>query len=556
MNNNQTYLLLALILVLGLSLRLAPIITTQGTLREPDSYYYLSILKQSSGLKLPQISSLDNVVPAEALGLYEIALIPHVLTGISIYNIMLFSAPIWGIIACLLTFILADQIFSNKKLALIATFLVAVLPAGLSLTTGGSWRGDSFISVFALLSLIFLVQTLKSSSRTKKVIYSIISALAISLAALSWSGGLYVAGVYLLATLELGVLYIIIKRDQIKNIIYPILTLILFAGEFLALQHIGWIYKSVTYPPTTVTTRIISNANIQETLPPTAGYVVATFGFLAVLGPAIFLGLSSYPAIATLIMTIVMVVIYAAISSRGKPKEVYTKDALLIAPLFSYLIVTFYLNALEVRFVSLSAFSIAIFMAYFIYYILEFTKPFQKIVVPFIIIIVLFSGAVFVYGYRPANDITPSFISTLNWLKANTPSNATVVATWPDASEVEGLSTRFSYADSVSSSPYQASVSQWFVTNESLPQFIPKPNYILLRGVIFNESVALCEIAGINTSYCSKLNNTMFLNNTKPNFYVLWKSCNMSPCHIIEGNTTYFLEYFENDTKIYLIDMR
>lgn len=560
MNNKQIYLILLGILLLGAILRLAPILTTGGLLREPDSYYYLSILQQGHGLTLPNVSALDGQPAAEAGGLYELALIPHVLFSIPIYTIMLWLAPLFALLLILLTFIFADQIFSNKTVALLAAFFVSVLPGIVSYGVSGAWRGDSFIGVFAIISLILLVQTLKSQSRIKKIIYSIVAALVLIVAILIWSGGTYVPAVFILSTIGLMGFYIIFERKAIGNCIYPIISIVIFAILFIYLSHLGFTHASVIASPTTTATVGSINEYIQETQVPTMNYVLSSYGFLAILGPAIFLSMASYgPIIVTLLALILMLTIFLLTSKFVDPKETKSIEILLLmVPLLAYLAITIYLNAQQVRFVSLAIVPISICMGYIISTIINLTGPFKRIIIPFIIIITLFSGVIFILTYQPADSINSQFISALNWLKTNTPANSTILTTWPDGSVVEAIANRHVLIDSVMADPYsyEQKTSRWFVTNESNFNVSPTPSYVLLRSLSLNQTQSLCEIAYINGSYCNRLTNNTFLEDTKPNAFWLWNSCNSIDCHVTRGNYTYFLEYSQNETRFYLIDFR
>lgn len=90
------------------------------------------------------------------------------------------------------------------------------------------------------------------------------------------------------------------------------------------------------------------------------------------------------------------------------------------------------------------------------------------------------------YSSAQADGINPSFLSAMTWLKANTASNATVLALWPDGSVVEGWANRTSYMDSVGgeNGPRIYYFAQWLANDTPSTQYldsIGRPQYIVAR---------------------------------------------------------------------------
>jgi asparagine N-glycosylation enzyme membrane subunit Stt3 len=96
------------------------------------------------------------------------------------------------------------------------------------------------------------------------------------------------------------------------------------------------------------------------------------------------------------------------------------------------------------------------------------------------------------YTAAQADGINPSFLNAMTWMKANTPTNATVLALWPDGSVVEGWGNRTSYMDSVGGENgtriYPFSKFLFNTTPDSSYLYeIGKPEYLIARTFWYQE---------------------------------------------------------------------
>jgi asparagine N-glycosylation enzyme membrane subunit Stt3 len=96
------------------------------------------------------------------------------------------------------------------------------------------------------------------------------------------------------------------------------------------------------------------------------------------------------------------------------------------------------------------------------------------------------------YTAVQADGINPSFLSAMSWMKNNTPTNATVLALWPDGSVVEGWANRTSYMDSVGGENgtkiYPFSVFLFNTTPDGKYLYsVHKPEYLVARNFWYEE---------------------------------------------------------------------
>jgi hypothetical protein len=524
LTKKRIYLLLALIIMLGLGLRLLTL--RYNSLIEPDNYYYLSILNASHGLSLPAIT-LDGFPPAEQYGLYLVTLIPHVLTGIGIFTLMLFMAPIYSIITILLVFIFARMLTKRADIALIAALLCAVLPAALNYTLAGSYRGDSFINVFILASAIILYK-LQETFQDKHCKYRLcqIALIALLILVLFCAYELWAGGRIAIAIIAVAIVGMLLLSSKVP---YAVKAVIVLIAIYLLLTESSLIFIP---PPTTI-------PFISEVLPPTISSISSLFSILAFLSPA---PLALSPFLAAFGALVIWFLIGSKFGSdRG-------------ATLFSYLLVTLIMTSFYVRCSDLSYIPISIIMAWVIIKLYEKGGLAALIA---ILSVILLQSAVIAVIYQPANDLAyPSFVNALSWLHSNAPAGSYVLANWQDGSELMAAGFHV-YSDSVGAIDDPQHEVYWSLTNSSSLPFTPKPSYLLIRSLEINESPYLCdekeEPTFTNATQCLIFLNKTYLASHQPNFYRLWYACDAVGCQTDVGSASLYLVFSENDTKIYRI---
>jgi hypothetical protein len=102
------------------------------------------------------------------------------------------------------------------------------------------------------------------------------------------------------------------------------------------------------------------------------------------------------------------------------------------------------------------------------------------------------------YSSAQADGINPAFLSAMTWMRGNTPTNATVLALWPDGSVVEAWANRTSYMDSVGGENgtriyYFARYLENTTADSQYLYSIGKPEYIVARQYWLTELAGLVE---------------------------------------------------------------
>ena len=184
----------------------------------------------------------------------------------------------------------------------------------------------------------------------------------------------------------------------------------------------------------------------------------------------------------------------------GKPRLKFdaTPGMMVLMALF---IITAYLEMHVIRYNSLLSVPLSMMSAFTIYWLMLVANN-TKLAYPYVRFLLLVAlGAVFIYVFyqlvyyanmysatlTQADSINPQFISAMQWLKANSPSNSVVLTLWPDGSVVEAVANRTSVMDSVGSEngPLQQ-FAAWLLnttpdTQLLASKLVGKPNYIVER---------------------------------------------------------------------------
>ncbi len=218
----------------------------------------------------------------------------------------------------------------------------------------------------------------------------------------------------------------------------------------------------------------------------------------------------------------------------------YSTTLLGFLGLLAYFTVTGYLQSVAIRFNSLVSIPFAIFSAFAIYIASMFvykalvrlykTNQTLKYGLFFaylaVLFVFLFYFAKFshlqAYSSQQADDINPAFLSAMSWMQNNTPSNATVLALWPDGSVVEGVAHRRSLMDSVSgqiSEPTFKFASFLFNSSNDYNYLysINRPQYLVVRYFWFYELGGIAQEAYLNLTTNQQRGNYSYIMMTSLN---------------------------------------
>jgi dolichyl-diphosphooligosaccharide--protein glycosyltransferase len=95
-----------------------------------------------------------------------------------------FYPPFFGFLTTVAIFFLTDEIFKNKKIALLASLFFACLPALLYRSNSAFTDKEAIAQFFMILSFLFFTKSIKRFSLK----YSLLSAISLSLMGMSWGG--------------------------------------------------------------------------------------------------------------------------------------------------------------------------------------------------------------------------------------------------------------------------------------------------------------------------------------------------------------------------------
>ena len=186
------YLLISLaviIILIDILLRMG-MLQYQG-LFERDGFFYYSVIRQtianhfvvSNYLGISGFPSHNFI--GEAPGLPYLTVIGyyllHGVTGLSALTIMRWMPILFGILYAIISFFLAKKLSNSNALGLMAMFFVSVSNGNIARTAGTIYRGDSFISLFILLSLLLMLKCFEEKKMVFKWVWAILSSVTLSL---------------------------------------------------------------------------------------------------------------------------------------------------------------------------------------------------------------------------------------------------------------------------------------------------------------------------------------------------------------------------------------
>ncbi len=324
---------------------------------EPDDFYHFSVIRAAlnNGFIIPENLSISgwpvSTIITEPHGLYWVTLLPYFFlrfAGISYYNVMRYISVVFGLLDILGAYLLARFISKDKFFLLLVIALVALSSGDAARTSALIYRGDGFVTIFLILSLVSFIYLFKSKTTKERILFALAAAISLSLANFVWNGAPFVTLIFLLSSLIM-MLYSFVggKVESLKTSGYLILSLLvwyllvnlmMFTGQIhpgsqvltsssfilvLAMFSIGWLvsYYLITndflkttssrsafaffiallsfvalyvFVPNTVNNIIINNgvivtnsfsATIQELTPPTYNFLFASFGYMLYSSP-------------------------------------------------------------------------------------------------------------------------------------------------------------------------------------------------------------------------------------------------------------------------------
>ncbi len=485
------------------------------------------------------------IFPEEGLvyfAIYSYRILPF----LGIFGDMYLIKILFTALAAITVYLLAKKITGNREAGVLSSLLYATSEIGMTAEAFNRWKGDSFVPIlllFSVLMLIYLIENKDAKGKIKKLgmIAGIIFPIAFS--AYLWNGGLYAAAAFFFVAVSLLISYFVSNLK--KQLLIMLILVVLIWAVFLSSSFtyaVGLGKVEMTFG--------LFRSDILQILGQleSAYYLPAPLYHTAMYYVWIMAGFLS--SIALVLVTLFK---YPFAKKDRIQKYAYVS---MLALLFFGLPFAI----LQYRFNSLIYLPISIIAGCSISVISAQWKVRMKIFIPVIIFIVL-AFAVYQIIYTPQyTGMSPRFHHELLWLLNNTPSNATFLNFNGDGTAIQYWADRTTYSDT-NFADNQTVVQDYYdfiyarAGNFSYLNQI-KPDYLLIH-----------QVPSVNGDYNRSFNgsNIQYLlewtQNKHPNFYydgVLFNlvHANFSYAYINNGTIIYRLFYLNRSEVAKLIKMR
>lgn len=190
---------------------------------EPDGFFHYSVIQQAiaNNLIVPMTSQysgfpVHNGV-TEPTGLYYVTLIPYSFLqylGISAYDIQRLMPLVFAVAEMITAYFIVQHLSKSRGLGLLAMLMLALSGGDAARTSALVYRGDSFITLFMLLSILFMLKAIEAKDSRRKYSYMLLSPVILGIGTAVWNGSSYTIIVYVLAIILLEVYAFI--RDNLN----------------------------------------------------------------------------------------------------------------------------------------------------------------------------------------------------------------------------------------------------------------------------------------------------------------------------------------------------
>ncbi|MGC8662367.1 MAG: hypothetical protein ACP5RT_01110 [Candidatus Micrarchaeia archaeon] len=176
---------------------------------EPDGFYHYSVIRAAinNNYIIPKyldISGWPAHTPvSEPNGLYWVTLLPYLLlhgiSGISAYTIMRLVPVLFGLFDIFGAYYLARYLSKSRLFGLLVMLFVALSLGDAARTSALIYRGDSFVTVFLIISLFLFIKVLKEENLKKGITYAVLSGFFLSVCNYVWNGAPFATATYIFA---------------------------------------------------------------------------------------------------------------------------------------------------------------------------------------------------------------------------------------------------------------------------------------------------------------------------------------------------------------------
>ncbi len=237
---------------------------------EPDGYFHYSMIRAAvnNNFILPPYLGISGWPPScnnyncgsitqphhEPYGLYWVTLIPYFFLrflGISYYTVQRLVPVAFGILDVIAAYFLA-RYWSKDKLFLVLVMLFIGLNMGNAARTSALiYRGDSFVTFFFLLALVFTVEIFKNENRRMKLAFTLLAAITLALCNLVWNGAAFATAIYIFALLLMLVFgFTSENKKMIDNCGYMLGVLLVWYWIVAIFKWLSWIASIETFTGT------------------------------------------------------------------------------------------------------------------------------------------------------------------------------------------------------------------------------------------------------------------------------------------------------------------
>ncbi len=216
-------------LSIGIYLRI-PMLKYTG-FYEPDGFYHYSVIRAAvaHNFFIPGKLSISGwPVPAaitEPRGLYWVTLFPYFFLrffGVSYYTVMRFIPVLFAIFDILGAYYLSRFMSKDRLFGALVIALVAFSMGDAARTSALIYRGDGFVAVFLILSLIFFLEVYrKGQSERKRILFMLLSGIMLSVGNFVWNGAPFATIVYMLSfILVTAAMFIFERQEELRSSLY------------------------------------------------------------------------------------------------------------------------------------------------------------------------------------------------------------------------------------------------------------------------------------------------------------------------------------------------
>ena len=220
---NKYAIIGAAIIIFAIAIVLRSGLLQYQGLFEPDGFFYYTVTRQmvvDHVIKGPATSTLSGFPIHNNVGespeLFSIVVISYDIVsfaGVSLLSVMRWLPIIFALLEIVSMYFIARQLSNSKAFGLLAMALLAVNSGNIARTAGTVFRGDSFVSLFLMVSIVLMLMAYNSQSRKRMLIFSVLASFVLSCSIIVWNGAPFANAVYLFAII-LVLIYSFLRSDE------------------------------------------------------------------------------------------------------------------------------------------------------------------------------------------------------------------------------------------------------------------------------------------------------------------------------------------------------